>query len=372
MLLRFLPQLLGLDATRTNEILDTGAASQRLVSQELNELWTKLFASNFYTVLVHIGIFFALLLLLYNVVDFLSLQETSDGSWTLFVRRLLWLFIVFALLSRDGALLRTCTITMRDTWNGINQTIMTEAVIDDATFWDIFEKNRAALVLNSERSRGLAQCDAYTNPEAKQKCREAVEENVRNIAKQQGYDSGILGNVLNSVGTALAEGIEFVLVNFMLAMAIAVQWLVEISWILTGLIGPIFVGLSPLPVAQKGLLTWLIAFSSIGFYKLCFNILMALVAFLSGQSPSTNGLIFAVAVGLLCPVLAFIIAAGGGTSVFTSLAAAGLPVAAASAGGVTKYGGMAANYAGRKGVKYVAPKATRALTATGNLIKKIF
>jgi hypothetical protein len=58
-------------------------------------------------------------------------------------------------------------------------------------------------------------------------------------------------------------------------------------------------------------------------------------------------------------VLAFIIAAGGGTSVFTSLAAAGLPVAAASAGGVTKYGGMAANYAGRKGFKYVAPKVLR-------------
>ena len=124
---------------------------------------------------------------------------------------------------------------------------------------------------------------------------------------------------------------------------------------LTAVAGPIAVGGTLLPVKQKSLFAWLIAFYSIGLYKLFFNILTGMVAMVMLRS-SLNNLVFAVAVGLLSPILALVLAAGGGLATFTSLASIGgaIAVGVASAGaslavgGATMAGRMAAHPALRR------------------------
>lgn len=128
-------------------------------------------------------------------------------------------------------------------------------------------------------------------------------------------------------------------------VGIAFQWLVEITLLLTALISPLAVAGSLLPLQQRPLFTWLLGFYSVGLCKLFYNIIVGLVAYIlsnntSSGNPSGGTIIIAIAVGILSPILAVGLAAGGGMATFMSLGSL-----MAQAGGVV--GGLGLGMAGR-------------------------
>jgi hypothetical protein len=107
--------------------------------------------------------------------------------------------------------------------------------------------------------------------------------------------------------------------GWLLAFGIAFQWIVEVSMLLTGLLGPLAVGGTLLPVGQKAIFAWLTGFFSIGIVKLSFNIICGLVATMVVKAGNNDPMIFAFATGILAPILSLLLATGGGMAVFNSL-----------------------------------------------------
>ncbi|MEQ8385670.1 MAG: hypothetical protein RH949_25265 [Coleofasciculus sp. A1-SPW-01] len=89
--------------------------------------------------------------------------------------------------------------------------------------------------------------------------------------------------------------------------------------LLTGLLGPLAVGGSLLPVGNKAIFAWLTGFFSVGMVKLSFNIINGLVAVMVLNAGDSDPMIFAFATGLISPLLSLALAAGGGMAVFNSL-----------------------------------------------------
>ncbi len=108
------------------------------------------------------------------------------------------------------------------------------------------------------------------------------------------------------------EGITKTIMSFRVAFI----YIVEIMMIITGLVGPIFLGLSLFPVGTKPLIAWGVSFLSLGFCKICYTLISGLssIAFVYAGPDNIDAATVAVVLGILSPVLSFSIASNSGIS----------------------------------------------------------
>lgn len=106
-----------------------------------------------------------------------------------------------------------------------------------------------------------------------------------------------------------------------MSFRIAFIYIVEIMMIITGLIGPIFLGLSLFPVGTKPLIAWGVSFLSLGFCKICYTLISGLssIAFVYAGPDNIDATTVAVVLGVLSPVLAFSIASGSGIGALNNI-----------------------------------------------------
>jgi hypothetical protein len=107
------------------------------------------------------------------------------------------------------------------------------------------------------------------------------------------------------------------IINFRVAFI----YIVEVMMLITGLIGPIFLGLSLFPVGTKPLIAWGTSFLSLGFCKVCYTLISGLssIAFVYAGPENIDATTVAVVLGLLSPVLAFSIASGSGINALSNI-----------------------------------------------------
>jgi hypothetical protein len=98
-------------------------------------------------------------------------------------------------------------------------------------------------------------------------------------------------------------------------------YIIEIMMLVTGLVGPIFLGLSLFPSGTRPLIAWGTSFLSLGFCKICYSLISGLssIAFVYAGPENTDMTVVAVVLGILSPVLAFSIASGTGISALTTI-----------------------------------------------------
>ena len=99
----------------------------------------------------------------------------------------------------------------------------------------------------------------------------------------------------------------------------AYQWAIELTFLLTGLLGPLAVGGSLLPFGGKPIFAWLTGFFSVGMAKLSFNIITGFAGQLMATSKASQPMFFLLTIAIFAPFLASGIAAGGGLAVLTQI-----------------------------------------------------
>jgi hypothetical protein len=101
-----------------------------------------------------------------------------------------------------------------------------------------------------------------------------------------------------------------------MSFRVAFIYIIEIMMIITGLVGPIFLGLSLFPIGTKPLIAWGVSFLSLGFCKICYTLISGLssIAFVYAGSDNIDAGTVAVVLGILSPVLSFSIASNSGIS----------------------------------------------------------
>ncbi|WP_196518959.1 hypothetical protein, partial [Nostoc sp. WHI] len=117
------------------------------------------------------------------------------------------------------------------------------------------------------------------------------------------------------IGSSVIEIVSIVLIG----LNGAYQWAIELTMLLTALIGPLAVGGSLLPYGGKAIFTWLTGYFAVGMAKLCFNIIVGFAGQLIATSRSDQPLFFLFTIGIFAPFLATGLAAGGGLAVLQQI-----------------------------------------------------
>jgi hypothetical protein len=105
----------------------------------------------------------------------------------------------------------------------------------------------------------------------------------------------------------------------------ALQWMVvnllEAALLLTALFAPVAMGLSLLPFQGRLIFAWLVGFLSLFGVQFGYNLVVGLVANRIGQTATStlNDLGFALLLAIGAPVVAGLVAKGGGVAVYSGL-----------------------------------------------------
>jgi hypothetical protein len=327
----------------SSDILQGGIQSQQLISQAMDDMWTDILTSGVWDAMVWFGSFVGVLLTVIWVVQVTKSSLNNELSLEYF-SSFLWLFLVLILLVNDGALLRDSVLGIRGLINFTNEQVL-EVQIGSLSLEESFNNIIQTNTLDNWRQQKLSECAKESDPQKRQDCEDQVDAELKEYENQiQQQNPGFSVNPVQWAKDSIGDAFQKTLEVMLFGVGIAFQWLVEITLLLTALIAPLAVAGSLLPLQQKPLFTWLLGFYSVGLCKLFYNIIVGLVAHLLTNStpsgnPSGGTILMAIAVGILSPILAVGLAAGGGMTTFLSLgslmAAAGVQGVGAAAKGVT-------------------------------------
>lgn len=304
------------------KITSDGALAAESIAAAMDQLWQDVLGNSggLYAAIANLGVLFAIgTLLIWAVQWAKTLLEDGTGSS---FSEIIWPLVVVVLLANDGGLLATCTLQVRGIINQANQTVLqstSSSVRLEEAYRQIVQEIGA-----EDAARGLLdQCAAIADQEQQLSCLENAKEQAQQISGsldnspsnrfQRFLERFNVGEIFNT------NILQMAVRGWLIAFGIAFQWIVEISMLLTGLLGPLAVGGSLLPVGNKAIFAWLTGFFSVGMVKLSFNIINGLVAVMVLNAGDSDPMIFAFATGLISPILSLALAAGGGMAVFNSL-----------------------------------------------------
>ncbi|MEG3858840.1 hypothetical protein [Microcoleus sp. herbarium12] len=337
------------------DITKQGEQASNLVSQSMDGLWNDVLGGGLYAAICKLGLFFAIgtfVLFMVNWTKAMMYDENIEAF-----SELIWPIIVIIFLSNSGANLSKGTIGLRNIINEANRSFL-ESTSGSMDLQAAYRQAMMSVGMNDALRGQLQQCSL--EPPALQKtCLEKVQKQAESMPKSPsggGLNPNLIKGAVDGAVAQLQTQLVLFVKGLLLAFGMAFQWIVEISMLLTGLLGPLAMGGSLLPVGQKAIFAWLTGFFSIGMVKICFNIISGLTATLFINSKSGMDLVFAICVGIIAPVLSLVLAAGAGMAVFTSLSTLGQTF---MSGGMSFAGSAAGRIAGSFSAgKSAASKAT--------------
>ncbi len=189
-------------------------------------------------------------------------------------------------------------------------------------------------------------------------------ESAKGVARGLIYDPIKAG--VDFVGSKIQETIREAVMFFTAGMHWAFQHAIEMTILISAFISPLAVATSLAPIGSGSpLMLWATGFWSLALVKLSLNIITAIaITVLYGSS--ADALIIGLLIGLLSPILAISLSAGGGVAMFNSIAMAGALLAGGS-GGVAK--GVVG--AGAKGLRAARAAGGFALQAGKALLSRL-
>lgn len=315
------PNLIAQFSNGASQIIQNGRTGQIAIAEAMNELWSEVLGGGLYAVITKLGVFFAVgSLVLFMTQWAKALIEYDEPiMWS----EIIWPLLVAVLLANDGAILANGTHGLRSVINDTSNSLLqnTSARISLQESYQIVTENIGAKAVIDSL---VSQCDSIVDVQQQVDCLTNAEKQARDFSNtlptsEQWFDK--VGSLLNPLNVTERVGfaLQTAVTGWLMSIGMAFQWVAEVSMLLTGLLGPLAVGATLLPVGAKAIYAWLISFFSIGLVKICYNIIVGLVATLIVNAESYNPLVFAFVAGLIAPILALVLAAGGGLAIFNSL-----------------------------------------------------
>ncbi len=140
--------------------------------------------------------------------------------------------------------------------------------------------------------------------------RDALADNPLSLLAPVGLGNPVFWSVISPTWEAIVYGILW-------GWQSAFQNGVEVSLLLTGLVGPLALAGSILPFGgAKPIFGWLTGFFSVGLLKLSYNIIAGLAASNLVNSGVTDSLSFPIFIAIIAPALSSAVAFGGGLAVW--------------------------------------------------------
>ena len=339
----FFTQLLAQNGFGGGDLVENSAKNADAISKSFDNLWRELLNGQLYGSLCTVGTLFAVSTLVFFMIEWtkqmLNFEETRA------ITDLIWPLTVAALLFQNGQLLGQTTTAVRDLINNTNNYVL----IRTAQGVDLRAAYQKALGVEGVRSaigREMEMCRSSSlAPQDAVDCLKEAKQRLINqypsyFTGESGMFSWLIGRIdriINAPIEAIQRGANPVQVllspfsayigsvvaanitNILVALGGAYQWGIELTMLLTALLGPLAVGGSLLPYGSRSISTWLTGYFSVGMAKLCFNIIAGFAAELISSSSSDQPLFFLFVIGIIAPALATGLAAGGSLALLSQL-----------------------------------------------------
>ncbi|WP_223269825.1 MULTISPECIES: hypothetical protein [Nostoc cyanobionts] len=325
------------------DLADLAKENSASVAKGFDELWVNTLDGGVYWAVCDVGALFAIATLTFFVVEWTKKMMAGEEqrAYTDFI----WPLIVILLLSNNGKILGNSTLGIRNYINNVNNIVLSKA----AAGIDLKKAYESALGTEAARSAiGLAVSKCKNSSLSQQEqinCLTKAKEDLtktypdkfnknngvfswfidaidgaidsyKDVAQGKATVTDVIMSPINAfVGSAITDVITIILVG----MNGAYQWGIELTMLVTALLGPVAVGGSLLPYGAKSIYSWLVGYFSIGFGKLCFNIIVGFAGQLVADSKSYQPMFFLFTIGIIAPFLATGLAAGGGISVLVQI-----------------------------------------------------
>ena len=263
----------------------------------------------------------------------------------------IWVLVIAALLFNNGTMLASLTLGIRDIINVQTRTVLNVQVGEISMLEalnDVVISQQAKAFIQQQ----YAECEAKEG-QAQINCLLTAGQNARNELEQeykaQGFWSAGLQNLWSRIeqvnqqveqayrsgnstpntdpltttiaGTLLQTGTQALAQQILKGWQWAFANTLELSMLLTGLIGPIAVAGSVIPLQGRPLWAWLVGFFSLGMAKFSYNILVGLAAtvVVAADAQTQGDFGFLLLISILAPILALAIAGGAGMAVFRGI-----------------------------------------------------
>ncbi|MCC5618209.1 hypothetical protein LC605_24615 [Nostoc sp. CHAB 5836] len=325
------------------DLLEQATKTADFIAQGFNEIWYETITGELYAAMCKVGVLFAVATLVFFMVEWTKKMLLGDEqrAYTEFI----WVLIVVVLLANNGKVLGASTLGIRNYINNTNQYVLaytTKGVDLRAAYQKALGVEAVRGVIGKE----IENCKTSSlTPEESIKCLSDAKNRL-----QQDYPSYFTGSsgpfswivqkidrIIQAPSDAIKSGANPLQVLFspftayigssvieivsiiLIGLNGAYQWAIELTMLLTALIGPLAVGGSLLPYGARAIFTWLTGYFSVGMAKLCFNVIAGLAGQLIATSSSDQPLFFLFTIGIFAPFLATGLAAGGGLAVLQQI-----------------------------------------------------
>ncbi len=321
-------------------IVKSSQKAADIVSGQWDKAWGYQVSSSgaIYQALAHLGLIFALASLMIWAIWLL--RNYLDTGHLTFVPELIWPLVVVSFLKDGGAQLAIISVAIRNMINQANSLVLTSVsggIEIQAAYQQV--KNNAAA--RTQIAALLKQCQGQLG-QKQIDCLKTAQEQAKEIVAAYNLSGGWIDDLLTQLGKVVSNPVgeiangafalfgtivgaaqEAGAIVILVSVQVAFQAFLEVSLIFTAMLGPMALGLSLLPVGAKPIYAWLTAMFSVGIAKLCFNIVVGVVATAVVNADTGNELWFLIFASILAPFIALGLATGGGMAVWSSITSAG-------------------------------------------------
>lgn len=318
--------------TISSEIIEGAMNGSDLIVESFKTDWDQLASgqSPIYLAIVSISMLIAVCLVSFWSLGWYS-RFSEEGFSSGVVNEMVFPILVILMLSNNGTMLAGSTLALRHVTVNLNRSILS-ITRNGISLKDAIRITNIDQGFVVATQTALAKCEKLpssqtdenqnkTNP--RKKC---VDETINSakiesqkIRKSKGLGSGtgswnpldLGGELINNV----VQGLSFIIFS---GLSAGFQYIVQLSFLLTAYIAPIFLVLSLLPVDAKPIYAWLSGWLGLTLMLISYSIIVGIAASAIVNQPSTNPLLMQLIQAILSPILALAIGAGSGMSVFTA------------------------------------------------------
>ncbi len=328
----------GLTASPT--IISSAHESSKLIVNLFNSSWVELAngKSVIFSATCQVALLFAASIVIFWGLGWYS-EIVNRGFTIKTVDELIYPILVALMLGvNNGALLADTSLLFRGISNFMNDKILLVTLNNINIKEAIREVN-----MNGEFQRVLGekvkQCETLSDTDKNGKdttphsdCITRAIAEVKQAATQYQQKTGLLNikietDVGKIIGTAINAAGSTVLLILFTTLEAGFQFFIQISFLLNAYIAPVFVALSLLPLGSKPIYAWLSGWLALGLTQVSYTIVVGMAASTIINADTSNPLLLPLMEGVLSPILALAMGAGGGMAIFTSLTSVASAVA---------------------------------------------
>ena len=332
-------------------MLQESIEATKVSTSAMDQMWVDLFAPNslLYNQIVKISTILLIFGFFFFMLAFAQALQSNDQNKIMEI--VVWGLVIGVLLNNSGAILKTSTMTARKLVNDQTRSVLAVQV-GTLTIQDAMQD-----VILTDQGRDRV-AEAFVGCEAKEgdeqwRCFEEGAEKAKAIVKEyegQYWSPGLkrLSGNINQIYTKIQDerakgdlsgraalgqldsevssliwqsATNSASRTFLKSFQNWFTFGFEFAMLLTGLLGPIAVAASLLPQQPRAIVSWIIAFFSIGMLKLSYNLLIGFAAVYASNSQASDlgssGFLLMMSIG--APLISIAIAGGGGASIFFAL-----------------------------------------------------